>query len=410
MNQSGDVSSMFGTTNINFNETNDDDGSWAVSQDSKRWDNDDINKYWEFMHRQWGHQQENRLSRNFAYNADMTSAAALEEPSRWYHVAPENVINNLNRGYLNYQFPSADGKGNPENTHFKFPVDRRAFLQAGRHGHPWGVIPDKEWDLRIEAKTGTGAGTDSTGDGVSASADGKNKFGWYAQPWLWDAENVPGVSDYKLWNGVNYGKRTLIGDSGVTDHNADSQLAITHTFGFIDWKDADKNSFPNTGETGIIPGTTVADSEPNMSDVANGIRFQDVSPARAPWYGRRFDASWELGDSPAHFVFDNVKVHGTGQTPFDASFSDEVNPVTYLDRTGTNNEYDQAGWQRYYSGYRWFPGIANFPGVGYSTSAPSYSWFTPNMHGANALPETTNQRNDPAKLKCHHCIESASLK
>ena len=402
------------TTAAFFDGIDDTLGNWKVSEDKSLWDNDDINKYWEFMHRQWGHQQENRLSRNFAFKADSTEKAALEEPSRWYHVSPENVINNLNRGYLNYQFPSADGKGNSNNTHFKFPVDRRAFLQAGRHGHPWGTIPDKEWTLQIEAKTGTGdPGTDSLGDGANAGQSGSNKFGWYAQPWLWDAENVPGVSDYKLWNGVNYKGTALIGDSTVTGHNADSQNAITHTFGFIDWKDADKNSFPTTDETGIIPGLADGSSGrkvPDWSAVDNGIRFQDVSPARAPWYGRRFDASWELGDSPAHFVFDNVKVHGSGRTPFDQDFGDEVSEPKYLNRTGTDNEFDQAGWQRFYSGYRWFPGIANFPGVGVSSTAPNWSYYTPNMHGAGDLPEKTNQRNDPAKLKCHQCIESASLK
>jgi len=408
-NQSGDTNTVSGTDNQYFDGTDSTTkllGEWNVSENEHLWDNDDINKYWEFMHRQWGHQQENRLSRNFAFSADRSSNQALAEPSRWYHVGPENVINNLNRGYLNYQFPSADGKGNPTISHFKFPADRRAFLQAGRHGHPWGIVPDKEWDLQITAKGASDA--DSGGDGKIADADGKNKFGWYAQPWLWDAENVPGVSDYKLWNGVNYGDRTTVGVNA--SDNAESQEAITHTFGFIDWRDADKNSFPNTGETGIIPGDGSTDSA-----VANGIRFQDVSPARAPWYGRRFDASWELGDSPAHFVFDGVNVHGTGLTPFDENFSDELNPPKYLQRHGTNNISSQQGWQRFYSGYRWFPGIANFPGVRGASFAgtdnpPSWALDTPNMYGEGAKPETRNQQHDPAKLKCHQCIESASLK
>merc|ERR1712131_57800 len=190
----------------------------------------------------------------------------------------------------------------------------------------------------------------SDGDGVSGAGGNSHKFGWYAQPWLWDAENVAGVSDYKLWNGVNYGRTPMIGHSAITnfDIDDDSQEAITHTFGFIDWKDADKNSFPNDNETGIIPGTTTAGSEPNMSDVADGIRFQDVSAARAPWYGRRFDASWELGDSPAHFVFDGIGVHN-GHTPFDTGFTDEKIKPQYFDRTGaTNNKNSEAGWQKYY--------------------------------------------------------------
>jgi len=415
-NQVYEDTAMVGSLNsndVNFNEVDNSFGEWNISQNEKRWDNDDINKYWEFMHRQWGHQQENRLSRNFAFKADSSSATALEEPSRWYHVGPERVINNLNRGYLNYQFPAADGKGKPNESHFKFPKDRRAFLQAGRHGHPWGTMPDKEWALQVDAKY---SGGDSTGDGGDT---GSNKFGWYAQPWLWDAENVKGVSDYKLWNGANYKNRAIVGTVAAADTN--SQNAITHTFGFIDWKDANKDSWPTTGETGIIPGDGTT-SGVMASDVANGTRFQDVSPARAPWYGRRFDASWELGDSPAHFVFDGVDVHGTGLTIFDKNFAKESVSPTYLERHGVNNTNAQQGWQRYYSGYRWFPGIANFPGlrnavgstdqVGGSAANvyPSWARDTPNMHGADAAPETRNQVHDPAKLKCHQCAESASLK
>lgn len=369
------------------------------------------------MHRQWGHQQENRLARNFAY--DPSSTSALVEPARWYHVPPENVINNLNRGYLNYQFPSSDGKGSPEaygngTTHFKFPVDRRAYLQAGRHGHPWGIVPDKQWALPVDSYKGTTAtGVASDGDGVSGAGGSNHKFGWYAQPWLWDAENVPGVSDYKLWNGVNYGKTPMIGHSAITnvDIDDDTQAAITHTFGFIDWKDADKNSFPNDDETGIIPGKKAGSggTSPNLSDEDDGIRFQDVSAARAPWYGRRFDASWELGDSPAHFVFDGIGVHN-GHTPFDTGFTDEKIKPQYFDRTGaTNNKNSEAGWQKYYSGYRWFPGIANFVGTG--EDDPLYAKYTPNMwNGVTAgAPESTNQMHDPAKLKCHQCTESAHL-
>ena len=371
------------------------------------------------MHRQWGHQQENRLGRNFAYDPALTSDTALVEPSRWYHVTPENVINNLNRGYLNYQYPAADGKGLPNQAHFKFPVDRRAFLQAGRHGHPWGIVPDKEWDLPINVNNGSG---DTGGDGADTTGGlGKNKFGWYAQPWLWDAENVSGISDFKLWNGVNYGKRAEVG-TGNTSQDAETQARIQHTFGFIDWRDANKDSIADDGEGGIIPGVATDDAN-NTADSteAGGIRFQDVSPARAPWYGRRFDASWELGDSPAHFVFDGILAHG-GKTPFATDFAKETSPVSYFDRTGTNpptpanNLTDQAGWQRYYSGYRWFPGIANFPGTSYNTvgkdvsaNAPGWAKYTPNMHGEGGLPENTNQVNDPAKLKCHQCNESAHL-
>jgi len=399
-------------TNENFNLLTPALGEWNPAASSgagaHRWDNDDINKYWEFMHRQWGHQQENRLGKNFAYDPALTSSTALDQPSRWYHVAPENVINNLNRGYLNYQFPSTDGKGQPNLPHFKFPVDRRAFLQAGRHGHPWGVVPDKEWDLPINVNTGSDAGGDGA---LTAGGFGKNKFGWYAQPWLWDAENIAGISDYKLWNGVKYGQRAEVG-TGNTSQDAASQGAIKHSFGFIDWRDENKDSIADDTETGIMPGVADADSTED-----GGIRFQDVSPARAPWYGRRFDASWELGDSPAHFVFDNILSHG-GRTPFDTTFSEENPTVGYFDRTGTaDNQYDQAGWQRYYSGYRWFPGVANFPGTSYmpdggtniDVNAPNWAKFTPNMHGAGATPESTNQVNDPAKLKCHQCIESAHL-
>jgi len=316
----------------------------------------------------------------------------------------------LNRGYLNYQFPSSDGKGDPNSygsgtTHFKFPVDRRAYLQAGRHGHPWGTVPDKQWELPVNAYSGnTGAGTASNGDGVAGDGGSNHKFGWYAQPWMWDAENVAGVSDYKLWNGANYGNTPKVGDTALTDVDINSQNAITHTFGFIDWRDADKNSFPNDGETGIIPGVTSPGV--NQSDIANGIRFQDVSPARAPWYGRRFDASWELGDSPAHFVFDGVSVLN-GKTPFDIGFTKEDMDPDFFNRNA--DQSTQAGWQRYYSGYRWFPGIANFVGTG--ESPPLGAKYTPNMWTGvtPGAPESTNQMHDPAKLKCHQCNESAHL-
>ena len=125
-----------------------------------------------------------------------------------------------------------------------------------------------------------------------------------------------------------------------------------------------------------------------------------------------------MGDSPAHFVFDGIRAHG-GRTPFDTTFSEENKTVGYFDRTDgdTDNMTDQVGWQRYYSGYRWFPGVANFPGTQYTpsggtavnTNTPSWSNYTPNMHGGGDLPENTNQVNDPAKLKCHQCIESAHL-
>lgn len=381
--------------NANHNGADNANGLWALDN-TTIWNNDDINKYWEYMHRQWGHQQENRLSRHF--NGDA---------SRWYHVGPERVINNLNRGYLNYQWPAADGKGLPDTTnltHARFPIDRLAYLQAGRHGYPWGEVPEKEWKMAVTAQTGAPAPPTDSGDGSAAGSTagaGENQFGWYAQPWLWDAGNVAGISDYKLWNGIN--KAVERGNVGNNSPETATQTATKHTYGFIDWRDADADSWPDDGEEGPITAAQ---------------RRQDISAARAPWDGARFDASWELGDSPAHFVSDGMHPDGAlttaGVTPFDPNFNGEtggeLGQVSYIDRRELNpvdplaqiNDSVQKGWQRYYSGQRWFPGIQNF-------EAPDQ--MTPNMHGQGLNPtgDAYNQRNDPAKLKCHHCIESANL-
>ena len=62
-----------------------------------------------------------------------------------------------------------------------------------------------------------------------------------------------------------------------------------------------------------------------LSEPAAALAAAERSAARAPWDGARFDASWELGDSPAHFVSDGMHPDGalttSGVTPFDVAFN-----------------------------------------------------------------------------------------
>jgi len=329
------------------------------AETAELWDNDHINKYWEFMHRQWGHQQENRLGINFVRNPTDFSQSA--KASRWFHVTPERVINNLNKGYLKYQYPGGYAHATPT-AHARFPVDRYAYLQAGRHGHNWGEVPGNSWTRDI---------TDDERE------DGAWKFGWYVQPWLWDAGNVDHIHDVDTLN---------------MDADPPMGSTIQHSWGFIDWKDVNANAFHE-------------DAEDTLLDAAN--EYKHVSPARAPWYGKYFDASWEQGDSPAHFFQDGVNAQYS-ESPFDPTFSgtpaqnggiDQAS-VQHFDRSDTANDRNQAGWERYYSGYRWFDGIQNFVG---HPNGVTRNTQTKNMHNVNEV-------NDPAKLKCHRCNEQAEMR
>lgn len=333
-----------------------DAGEDAVT--NELWDNDHINKYWEFMHRQWGHQQENRLGVNFV--RDPTDFTQSAKASRWFHVTPERVINNLNKGYLKYQYPGGYTHGSTE--HARFPVDRYAYLQAGRHGHNWGEVPGNSWTRNIVDNERT---------------NGNWKFGWYVQPWLWDAGNIDNIHDVD-----------------PLDMDAANPMGseIQHTFGFIDWQDANANAFAEDGEATML---------------TNADEYAQVSPARAPWYGKYFDASWEQGDSPAHFFQDGVNAQYT-ESPFDPTFSgspaqnggiDQAS-VAHFDRSNTASDRALAGWERYYSGYRWFDGIQNFVA---HPSGVSMNTQTKNMHNVNEV-------DDPAKLKCHRCNEQAEMR
>jgi len=122
--------------------------------------------------------------------------------------------------------------------------------------------------------------------------------------------------------------------------------------------DLDVVDNPNAGGSFRDPDTI-----PNSWGAPHGAD-NFMASAYNNWYGKYFDASWELGDSPMHFGELNSE-----DIPFDTTYGAQ-NGLTDIDG-------DQD--PEFVSGYRWFDGIDA------------------------TLNEATSEVNDPAKLKCHTC-------
>jgi len=104
----------------------------------------------------------------------------------------------------------------------------------------------------------------------------------------------------------------------------------------------------------------------NLSDFLGTL-----SPADEAWIGGYFDASWELGQSPNDF-----KNIDSNDVIFDKNFNGGQDVLTGSEKTSPD----------FYSKSRWFEGISG------------------TENGAQ------NERNDPAKLKCHQCHVRYELK